>query len=112
MLNQEQVQALIVCRLLATEGTCNSFHIGHVEGQLRALAAVLNDGQPAAPQCGHDLAEYLAEVGIPYTLDDKQNILWDEQWMQDHCFTAEPNPIKRDDVPPLVWKHPFMKRGW
>ena len=109
MLNQKDLEALIVCRLLSTADSCNSHHINHVMGQLRALAAVLKDGERPPSHFDYDLTILLDFCDIPHTIDEEHNIHWDREWMEDHGFIITPDPGGDPDKDKI--EHP-LKRNW
>jgi len=79
MLTEPQIKALLVARIIACTDSCNSFHINHVSGQIRALLAVLTDG--SHPTTSSDTPTILRLAGIPFTLDDDG---WevDDEWLK------------------------------
>ena len=103
MLTEEQVKSLLVCRIEATAGSCNSYHINHCEGQIRALVAVLT-GKPPPPHIGHDILGALDLVGVPYHKLDGGQFAWDEPWLLAYGFqTIKGATPEQDQI-----KHPFF----
>lgn len=62
MLTKEEIQVLVVLRIFAALDSCNSYHANHVHGQIKALVAVLNGGEPIESEKAVD---YLDAAGIP-----------------------------------------------
>lgn len=84
MLTQIEVEALLVLRMNASSGSCNSHHINHCGGQLRALTAVLK-GEPIHSRAMS--AEILEYVGISFTIDGDQ-VVFDPDWLDEHGFVG------------------------
>lgn len=108
MLDAEQVRALIVARIDSTAGSCNSYHIGHVMGQLRALVAVLNDGKPGPANSDDDLRRILREAKIPFRDQPDNRIDFPPDWLIEHGFE-----ISGDSTDPnSKISHPVFSRSW
>lgn len=95
MLTKEETEVLLVLRILAAHDSCNSYHINHVEGQIRALTAVLTGGE--SPPTGSDTIVYLDAVGIPWGPhpDSPDGGGWniEEQWFLDRGCEFEDGRI-------------------
>ena len=86
MLTEKEIRALIVWRIARCSESCNSFHINHVDGQIRGLTAVLNNGVPIHSRATTmDVLDY---IGVPYTMDGDE-VLFSDEWMQEHGFTDD-----------------------
>lgn len=108
MLTKEETEALLLVRILACAESCNSFHINHVSGQIRALASVLKDGE-SPPSFGDDIGEVLDWVGIPYTRDGAY-IHWHTEWLESRGFVVTHDPDgdeTKDEI-----DHPKFKKSW
>lgn len=103
MLNAEEIRALIVCRLAATEKSYCSEHAMACNGQVRALLAVLNGVPP--PGLTEDIVLTLEAAGIPYVLLDGDMVDFDEAWLLAHGFV-----IDLDD--PAKISHPVFSQDW
>lgn len=109
MLTADQVRALIVTRIVDTSDSCNSYHLGHVSGQLRALVAVLNDGTPAHAHCCDDLRDLLRAAQIPYRDLPGGEIDFLPEWLVEHGFEIDGDP----DDPDSTIRHPvFSEIDW
>jgi len=84
MLTQIEIEALLVLRMNASSESCNSHHINHCSGQIRALTAVLK-GEPIHSRA--QTSEVCDYVGIPHTTEDDQ-VVFDEEWLEDHGFVG------------------------
>lgn len=99
MLSENEIRVLIAKRVIAACDSCNSFHIGHVEGQIRGLLAVLLDGRKV------DLAGNVTQIfdiaGIPYSMREDGG--WDvpEEWMRANGCTLEGDTITHPKL--LEW---------
>jgi hypothetical protein len=93
MLTEGEVRVLIVKRLMAACDSCNSYHINHVEGQIRGLLAVLNDGKKF--DSDGDCRRILEAAGIPWEPHPKDENGWrvPDEWFAQHGAT-----VNGDDV--------------
>ena len=92
MLTKEEIQVLIVHRLIAACDSCNSHHINRVEGQIEGLVAALNDGKIC--RSGGDVRTILKAADIPY--EDTEDGGWDvgEEWMIERGCDVSGSSIK------------------
>ncbi len=97
MMTREQVEALLVMRIVARQDNCNSYHGNHVDGQIRALVAVLTGQTPPKFDTVYEIFDL---VGIPYDRDENGWSLPDE-WLKQRGFG-----VPHDD-----YIHPDIK-GW
>lgn len=93
MLTHDEIQVLVVIRLMAACDSCNSRHINHVEGQLRGLLAVLNDGKKF--DSDGDCRAVLDAAGIPWTPHPKDDKGWSvpNDWLAKRGCTIEGNNV-------------------
>lgn len=99
MLDAEEIRSLILCRVIAALDSCNSHHINHCEGQIRALVAVLTG---AVPPSFSNMAEILDAAGIPYERREGNWIEYDDEWLSAHGFEVEDDSVT----------HPRFSEGW
>lgn len=95
MLSEDQIRTLIVLRIEALFRSSNNHHRNHVEGQVRALIAVLTGKMPPALR---DAAAYLDLVGIPHQDLGDGHFWWDDAWLAIHGFKVEKGLRPEDDV--------------
>jgi hypothetical protein len=69
--------------MLVTAGSCNSYYLSHVEGQIRALVSVLTEKAP--PSADGELSVYLDLAEIPHTPTD-DGVEFDMDWLVEHGF--------------------------
>lgn len=102
MLSEKEVRALLYCRVVVREETCNSWHGSHVEGQIRALIAVLTREPP--PRLNGSVMQVFDLAGIPFVPcpDDTSKIDVPDEWMLSHGFE------KRGDD----YRHPEFSDNW
>lgn len=91
MLSKKEIRALIVIRLQAITDSCSSHHINHVEGQIRALCAVLNDGK--APPATGNAVDYLTAAGIPHSVYADGSCSYAEDWCYEHGIKLKENKL-------------------
>lgn len=92
MLDREQIKALVVCRLLAAEESCNSHHLDCVEQQIRTLLAVLTDGDP--PVLHGNARIVLKTAEIPFRdCDGGFEFEYDDDWLKAHGFKTKDGDI-------------------
>lgn len=93
MLTKEEIQVLIVKRLMAACDSCNSHHINHVEGQIRALLAVLNDGKKS-PSDG-DCRGVLTAAGVPWEPHPDDPAGWNvpNAWLEERGCKIDGNRV-------------------
>ena len=84
MLTEEEVRSLLACRVQVCSKSCNRGTINHIDGQIRALLAVLNGVPPPGVEDGSTAEVFLA-AGIPFT-DDGERVLVDPAWLAAHGF--------------------------
>lgn len=99
MLTEEQVKSLLVVRVMACLGSCNSHHINHCEGQIRALLAVLTGKRPPRVT---DAVQTLTLAGIPCRDDGEGGFVLDDDWLEAHGFTftrGEDDDVSHPDFP-------------
>jgi hypothetical protein len=91
VLTKGEVQVLLVARIQAVLESCNSHHINHVEGQIKALLAVLNNGEIPDYDV-EDVRSILDAAGIPHV---KTRTGWEvpEAWMEKHGATINEDGI-------------------
>lgn len=89
MLTEKQIKALVVLRIIACADSCGSNQISHIDGQIRALAAVLRDGVPPPAAFGGDTAKMLDYAGIPYYRNVDRTIGFPEEWLTEHGFIVD-----------------------
>jgi len=85
-MDKEELKAMLVARIYICCTSCNSYHINHVEGQIRALLSAVTDGASPMSLQHNRPALVLKEAGIPFT-ETKEGAEIDEQWLKDHGFT-------------------------
>jgi hypothetical protein len=81
MLSRDEIQCLVFMRLLVCSESCNSFHINQVDGQIRALLCVLNDGKVIQP--GGDARMVLDTAGIPWKPNGPTGWYVDDDWLRE-----------------------------
>ena len=86
MLAKREVEALLVLRIKAASESCNSHHINHVDGQIRALTAVLK-GKPVHAKA--DVSEICKYVDIPCVTNEDDTIGFNDDWLRGHGFVIE-----------------------
>jgi hypothetical protein len=86
MLTEDEVKALLVCRMEECFDSANSGHAKHVVGQVRALVAVLT-GEP--PPRSTDACVLLAAAGIPYVETEDGGFRYDREWLVAHEFVID-----------------------
>jgi hypothetical protein len=86
MLTKKQIKALIVIRSIACTKSCNSHHINHVMGQVRALASVLKGVEP--PQF-NTLMEAFDFCDISYGLNPNGTVGFPSKWLERHGFIVD-----------------------
>lgn len=106
MLNEKELRALILCRVLAANDQCNSHYINHAQGQFRALLAVLTGECPPNVDIDSPMA-ILDAAGIPYRYDKDTEMCWFEKdWLKEHGFEWD---SEHDSWPPY---HPRFSKSW
>lgn len=108
MMDIEDVRALIVARIQMVD-QCNSHFLNHLEGQVRALVAVVT-GEPP-PSANGDIATYLRAAGIPHAIVKRggdQAVDFDAAWLRAHGFTIH----GADDDPNASIHHPRWSQSW
>ena len=95
----EEVRSLIVARIQCTNQS-NRHYLNHLEGQIRALVAVIT-GEPPTNAHG-DMPTYLRAAGIPFEVEGDE-IGFDETWLRAHGFDIG----KRGEI-----NHPRWSRRW
>ena len=87
MLDSNDIQCIVVLRIFEAVDSCNSYHINHTEGQVRALCAVLNNGVP--PEATGDIRSYLRSAQIPFNETIEGG--WDipNKWLLEKGFTLK-----------------------
>lgn len=83
-MNKEEIKSLLLTRVAAWSDSCNSYHCNHVEGQIRALVSIINDGK--VTPSGLDVSDILKLAKIPYTKNEKGCSV-DDEWLEAHGFT-------------------------
>lgn len=96
MLTEKAVRALVALRVdemtraeALLPGVDAERHAFHVEGQVRALVAVLTGRRP--PVCA-DPAGYLSEAGIPIVVHPDGSWQFDDDWLAAHRIVAARGP--------------------
>lgn len=100
MISEEEIRSLIVCRIIAANGSCNSHHISHVEGQIRGMIAVLTGEAP--PSFHGEVTDMCAAAGIPVEKNGDGTVGFPREWLESHGFT-----LKGDYI-----SHPRFSKGW
>lgn len=100
MLNEKEIKALLLCRIEAVSDSCNSYHINHVSGQIRALISVITGEIPPITE---DTADIFDILKIPYETGDDGRLEVPDSWLLDHGFDA-PKDKKIH--------HPRFSNGW
>ena len=85
LMTAEEIRALIVARM-QDEGTFGRINADRLEGELRALCAVLNGGNP--PPLTDSLTPFLDAAQIPYTMKGRL-VDFDADWYRAHGFTID-----------------------
>lgn len=88
MKTESEIRATIMARVETLSDSCNTFHQGCVEGQIRALLWVLNGEVPHASQMD-SLESILKLAGIPYVVRDDGYVEYDVAWLVAHGFTVD-----------------------
>ncbi len=99
MMTDEEVRALIVCRL-APEG--GAYFENHRDGQLRALLSVLTGEPPPKIESIDGVPKVLDVAGVPY-IRDGDRVRFHPQWLKAHGFDVDgPDPLH----------HPRWSKPW
>ena len=98
-MSPDDIRALIVARLQQSD-QCNSYFLNHLEGQIRALIAILLGGEPP-PSGRGDLRVYLEAAQIPFSIVGEQ-IDFPDDWLRARGFSIRGNTIH----------HPVYSRSW
>lgn len=99
----DDIRCLILLRLWHAYDTCNSGHLTHVEGQIRALLTCLN-GEIEPPLSGQ-ARDILDRAGIPWQPLGKEGFKLDDDWLRRHGFELD-----EDDEEYL--EHPRLGGSW
>lgn len=105
MLNEKEIRATIVQRMIEVSGSCNNIHIAACMGQVRALIYVLGDGSPPISPFA-DAQEIFRAAGIPFSENEDGMVGWPDKWLKEHGFEIE------DDGKHGHVQHPVLGRGW
>lgn len=82
MLSKEKLRKLIYQRIKVCVESCNSYHQNHVQGQIRGMIAVLNDGK--LPPVTEKTGDLYTAAGIPWTQIDNDTVCVPESWLEKH----------------------------
>lgn len=94
MLSETEVQALICVRVGVCAGCCNGFTIKHIDGQLRALLAVLTEKIP--PTIDGNTEAIFRLAGIKCYVEGKKVMIPDDE-MRRLGFLNDDFKRKQDD---------------
>jgi hypothetical protein len=91
MLTEDEIRVLIVKRLMAACDSCNGHHINHVEGQIRALLAVLRGGKKV--DLSGDCTQVLDAAGIPWQKNGKEGWSVSDKWLRARGCTGKDDEV-------------------
>ena len=101
MLTKEEIQTLIVCKVLAARGESQNHILNHVSGQVRAWIGVIAS---VPPPYNDYLPDLLDMAEIPFIDEEYGDISFDRNWMIERGF---------DLSDPQNPKHPkFDNEDW
>lgn len=84
MLSEEEIRNLIIHRVFAAANSCSSYHINHVEGQIKALLVVLTGKSPEDIDSSNCIA-ILQTAGVPVVAKDGGWAI-DTEWLEARGF--------------------------
>jgi hypothetical protein len=103
MLTREQIETLLIFRIETIIRSCNENHIIHVEGQIRALLAVLTG---EVPPLNSGPVKILRLAGIPVRVEGGK-FFYDDEWLISRGFQMTVG----EEVEDLRTRHPDY-RHW
>ncbi len=103
MLSETQIQALIVLRVQACAGSCNSYYMRRCDGQIEALLCVLHNGQHHRVGDGVMTTDIFDLAGIKYTVEGDMTKIDDSELGRIGLISDNEGYMKAKDPLLGVW---------